>query len=176
MCLSGAVLWWPGRARWRRSLTVHRGVGWRRFTWDLHSMLGFWLLLLVTMWAFTGIYLAFPDPFNALVELFTHNDTPTSTSRALNAAIDWMARVHFGRTFGLPVKVLWVVLGVAPAVLFVTGAIMWCNRVLARRIGRSGEPLPAGSPSRASAADSAARADAPALLAAPRPARRASRA
>ncbi len=41
MCVTGAVIWWPGQARWRRSLSVHRGVGWRRFTWDLHGMLGF---------------------------------------------------------------------------------------------------------------------------------------
>lgn len=41
MCVTGAVIWWPGRARWRRSLTLRRDVGWRRFAWDLHSVLGF---------------------------------------------------------------------------------------------------------------------------------------
>ena len=37
---------------------------------------------------------------------------------------------HYGSFAGWPVKVLWVILGFAPAVLFVTGMIMWWNRVL----------------------------------------------
>ena len=41
---SGLVIWWPGVKSWRRSLTLHRGVGWKRLTWDLHSMIGFWSL------------------------------------------------------------------------------------------------------------------------------------
>ena len=37
---------------------------------------------------------------------------------------------HYGNFGGWPTKVLWVILGFAPAVLFVTGMIMWWNRVL----------------------------------------------
>src|SRR4029077_1674701 len=40
--VSGLVIWWPGVQRWRRSLTVHRRVGWRRLMWDLHGALGVW--------------------------------------------------------------------------------------------------------------------------------------
>ncbi len=42
LALTGIVVWWPGIRTWRRSLTVHRNVGWRRFIWDLHGMMGFW--------------------------------------------------------------------------------------------------------------------------------------
>jgi len=55
--------------------------------------------------------------------------------------IDWLVRLHFGRSFGLLIKGLWVVLGLTPCGLFVTGALMWWNRVLRRSIGRSGEPI-----------------------------------
>src|SRR5262245_13083014 len=47
LALSGAVIWWPGTSRWRRSLTLRRGVGWKRFTWDLHSAIGFWAMTFV---------------------------------------------------------------------------------------------------------------------------------
>jgi uncharacterized iron-regulated membrane protein len=120
MCLTGAVIWWPGRTRWRRSLTLHRGVGSRRFIWDLHSVLGFWLLLLILMWSVTGIYFAFPAAFDALGD----------------DAIAWLVQLHFGRAFGPFVEALWVILGLAPAALVVTGTLMWWNRVVRNRMVR----------------------------------------
>jgi len=97
-------------------MSVRRGVSGRRFIFDLHNMLGFWLFLFVALWAITGIYFAFPDLFSAMSD----------------EVVASMVRLHFGRTYGLPVKVLWVVLGLLPCVLFVTGAIMWWNRVVRR--------------------------------------------
>lgn len=44
----------------------------------------------------------------------------------------WFYYLHFGNFGDWPVKALWVVLGLAPPFLFVTGAIMWWNRVLSR--------------------------------------------
>ena len=38
-------------------------ANWKRLEWDLHSSAGFWTFAIVFMWAFTGIYLVFPDPF-----------------------------------------------------------------------------------------------------------------
>lgn len=116
LCVSGAVVWWPGKTRWRRSLTLHRGVGARRCLHDLHNVLGFWLLLLILMWAVTGIYFAFPESFDVLGD----------------DAIAWLVRLHFGRAYGVPVEALWVALGLAPCALFVTGALMWWNRVVRR--------------------------------------------
>jgi len=51
---------------------------------------------------------------------------------------------HYGNFAGWPMKVLWVLLGFAPAVLFVTGMIMWWNRVLspaARRLRRDSSQI-----------------------------------
>ena len=44
----------------------------------------------------------------------------------------WLGRLHFGRYGGLPMKTAWAV-GLAPAALFVTGAIMWWQRVVRPR-------------------------------------------
>jgi len=124
MCITGAVLWWPGRTGgWWRRMSLRRGVSGRRFIFDLHHMLGFWLFLFVALWAITGIYFAFPDLFVAVSD----------------EVIAPLVRLHFGRAYGLPVKILWIVLGLLPCVLFITGALMWWNRVVrAPRTGQRG--------------------------------------
>ena len=58
---TGIVVWWPGIKTWRQSLTIHRNVGWRRFTWDLHSMIGFWSLGFIAMFGISGAYLGNPE-------------------------------------------------------------------------------------------------------------------
>jgi uncharacterized iron-regulated membrane protein len=42
----------------------------------------------------------------------------------------WLYWLHFGNFAGNGVKALWVGLGLLPSLLFVTGTIMWWNRVL----------------------------------------------
>jgi hypothetical protein len=56
----------------------------------------------------------------------------------------WLAYLHFGRFGGrLPgcgpvcnatLKAVWAILGLMPPVMFLTGALMWWNRVLGGRI------------------------------------------
>lgn len=55
----------------------------------------------------------------------------------------WIVLLHFGTFGGVWSKALWVVLGLAPSVLFVTGSVMWWNRVLSKKWRRlkEGEPL-----------------------------------
>ena len=140
LCLTGLVIWWPGVSRWRRSLIVTRRSSWRGFNWDLHSATGFWTLLLLVMWAASGIYLSFPDPFNSVVDYFSA-PARRGVPRPGDVFLLWLARVHFGRFAGMPVKILWAALGLAPAVLFVTGAIMWWSRVLRPAMQRLPAPL-----------------------------------
>jgi uncharacterized iron-regulated membrane protein len=128
MCVTGAVIWWPGGKHWWRRVTVRRGVGWRRFLWDLHNMLGFWLFFFIVMWAVTAIYFAFPDAFNTLSELFQDGEAESSTSIFLQDAFAWMTRLHFGRTFGASIKISWAILGLMVCALSVTGLVMWWNR------------------------------------------------
>jgi uncharacterized iron-regulated membrane protein len=143
MCLTGAVIWWPGTSRWRRSMTLRRNVHWRRFVWDLHSVLGFWVFALILMWAVSGIYFAFPNSFNDVGDFLAAHGAGPAASQRVDTLTDWLARLHFGRAFGTGVKVLWAVLGLVPSALAVTGVLMWWNRVLRRTMGRSGEMIDA---------------------------------
>ena len=129
--VSGVVIWWPGRRRWRASLTTGRPTMTARFAWRLHSAIGIWSLLLMLMWALTAIYFAFPDPFEGLIDFFDPDQT--DQHRPGEAFLLFLIKLHFGRFGGLGVRTLWVVLGLLPAVLFVTGFIVWWVRVVRPR-------------------------------------------
>jgi len=117
VALSGLFLWWPGIKNWHRSLVVQRGVSFVRFNWDLHSAMGFWSSLFILIWGISGIYFAFPDRFEALL-----GDEYTGL----------LARLHFGR-MGPFAEAVWTVFGLTPAVLVVTGVLMWWHRVLRKK-------------------------------------------
>ena len=133
------VIWWPGTTRWR-SLFVWRKVGWKRFNWDLHSAIGFWMFLFVLMWGISGIYLSYADPFVKLVDFLQPPDPNSTVPRSGDDFLAWLARIHFGRAYGTSVKWLYVVLGLVPAVLFGTGGIMWWNRVLRPAMRKRAHP------------------------------------
>lgn len=130
LSLTGAVIWWPGIRSWQRSLTIDVRANWRRFNWSLHSAIGFWSVLFVFMWGVTGIYLTFPEPFTAVADAIEPVDDESFEPRTVDTVLYWIAYVHFGRFGGESTKLLWAVVGLLPPGLFVTGAVMWWNRVL----------------------------------------------
>jgi uncharacterized iron-regulated membrane protein len=169
MSVTGLLIWWPGTGRVKRSLKIDFRSNWKRLNWDLHSVVGFWIFALVFMWAFTGVYLVFPKPFQIVVnhfstlkvyslESFLEEPVAPSTAgvqiirvtdtgqspqpprrrrrppRGSNGDVflRWFYYLHFGNFSDWGVKTLWVVLGLVPPFLFVTGAVMWWNRVLGR--------------------------------------------
>lgn len=134
LALTGSIIWWPGAAGWRRALVVDWRANWRRLTWTLHGAIGIWTLLFVLMWGVTGIYLAFPEPFTALGDAIEPFDEESFEPRTVDMILYWVARVHFGRFGGTLTKVSWFAIGLLPPVLFVTGAIMWWNRVVRPRM------------------------------------------
>jgi uncharacterized iron-regulated membrane protein len=157
---TGFVIWWPGIKNWRRSLTLHRGVGWKRTVWDLHSMAGFWSLGFTLVFALSGAYLCFPQPVQDFADRIEPLTAANAGVRIGDQVIFWLSTLHFGRILGIgifcggpgvcdqAVKAIWAIFGMAPALMFVTGAIMWWNRVLrprwlsARRTDLNGAGLP----------------------------------
>ena len=121
LTLTGMIIWWPGIARWRDSLTIRWDTNLKRLNWSLHSAIGFWTSAIVLMWAVTGAYLVYPKPFNLLID--------SLTGRAISLG-QMPHSIHVGDFGGWPVKALWVALGLVPPALFVTGFIMWWHRVV----------------------------------------------
>lgn len=139
MCLTGLVIWWPGVGTWRRGLMVKQGVSWRRLTFDLHSMIGFWTVVLIFIWAVSGAYLAFPVMFQTIADYVEPPELlgPTEVSWG-EWIFAWLVRLHFGRQLGSPpftdvIGWLWVVVGLAPTALFITGFTMWWQRVIRKK-------------------------------------------
>jgi uncharacterized iron-regulated membrane protein len=128
--LTGLIVWWPGISRWKRSLGIKFSAGWRRVNWDLHSALGLWLFLFALMWGVSGFYLGVPEPFTDLVDRFSDPNAEYG-ERTGDVILMWLSRLHFGRwRDNEPLRAVWAIAGVIPAVLFVTGVIMWWNRTL----------------------------------------------
>jgi len=141
LVITGLVVWWPGVNRWRRSLIIKTASGWRRFNWDLHSAIGFWLFLFMLMWGVSGVYLGIPQPFADLVDAVS-DPTVEYGERWGDIALLWLTRLHFGRWRNAPVlKAAWAVLGLVPALMLITGAIMWWQRVVRRRIAAGTEAV-----------------------------------
>ncbi len=146
LAVTGLAIWWPGVKTWRRSLTVHRGVGWKRWNWHLHSMIGFWSLGFTLVFALSAIYLCFPDPVQDFADWLEPPTDANAGIRIVDQATYWLAFLHFGRIQGIGIpcsgpglcdqatKATWAFFGLAPAAMFVTGSIMWWYRVLRPRL------------------------------------------
>jgi uncharacterized iron-regulated membrane protein len=145
LTLTGMVIWWPGIKTWRRSLTVHTKRGWQRFTWELHGMMGFWSLGFILLFGITGAYLGNPGPFHELADRLEPLTEANAGQRPVDQILYWLAYLHFGRLGGRGIpgcgrglcdsatKAIWALFGLVPACLFVTGVVMWWNRVLRKR-------------------------------------------
>jgi uncharacterized iron-regulated membrane protein len=219
---TGLVIWWPGIRNWKRALMVDFERNWRRINFDLHLSVGFWTILIASLWAVSGVYFGWPrqvflfvnslspiitarppavsvSPESAFPELdlrsliqqarsldpgttvggiaFPYNrraplgilmrrgnsvgreyvDTVyfnpytggyISTWRyGVNQSLgDWLiwsqVPLHFGTYWGLGVKIVWCVAGLAIPLLAITGLLMYWNRALRRRWKRLRKPRP----------------------------------
>jgi uncharacterized iron-regulated membrane protein len=133
LVITGAVIWWQGKARWWRGAIVSRSSR-RPIMWQLHSALAFWSCALLLIWAITALYFAFPTPVEAFIDYMDPN--PNDFERPGEAFLLDVIGLHFGRFGGLEVRITWAILGLAPAVLFITGFIVWWRRVVRPRLTR----------------------------------------
>jgi uncharacterized iron-regulated membrane protein len=60
LVVTGLVIWWPRRGRFRGSLKVRRGKGRYKLHYDLHKVVGFVALPALAIWALTGINFELP--------------------------------------------------------------------------------------------------------------------
>lgn len=75
LCASGAVIWWQGIRHWTRGMKVGLHNSWRRINFDLHSAIGSWCLLVLSMWAITAVYFVWPKPFEKTVNFFSSTES-----------------------------------------------------------------------------------------------------
>lgn len=208
LLLSGLWLWWPATKRQLRlRLTIRRKVSFRRTTYDLHNVVGFYSLALLFVVTVTGVGLCFNRPVRSFVFAHTSNERkrtprltfsgprldpdllletarrevpdarfivatfPTrpnapftamlqrngagffpyvnlkldpTTGSVIDRADDataslgekimrQIAVLHFGFWGGTASKILYILLGLVPLVLYISGIALWWNRLAAKR-------------------------------------------
>ena len=73
LCISGLVLWWPRKKRLlKRAVSIpFRSGNWKVISWKLHTVLGFYALLILLMISLTGLFFSF-DTVKDIVKSTTH--------------------------------------------------------------------------------------------------------
>jgi uncharacterized iron-regulated membrane protein len=78
----------------------------------------------------TSVYFAWPGPFDALIDWM---DSDLEDFERPDGWLLTLIDFHFGRFRGLLwANILWILLGFLPAIMFITGFILWYKRVVRR--------------------------------------------
>ncbi|HTI11263.1 MAG TPA: PepSY-associated TM helix domain-containing protein [Puia sp.] len=77
LCISGLVLWWPRQKKFfQQAARINfKTKNWKRFNWDLHSVLGFYAVLVLLIISLTGLFWTF-DTAKGFVRFLTHEPAP----------------------------------------------------------------------------------------------------
>ncbi|MEI9971010.1 MAG: PepSY-associated TM helix domain-containing protein [Ignavibacteriota bacterium] len=86
MAATGILLWLSGARQWRAWIAVNTQAGSRRFNFELHRAIGLWSYALLTVVAFAGIGLAFPDTFRSTLQQMTGSPAPSKSPRVAKSA------------------------------------------------------------------------------------------
>lgn len=136
MGLTGAVIWWPGIKGWRRGLKVPMRPGADGFSWRLHRTIGFWTCAFVIMFGVTGFILSVPSNAVARGLEFVIRSAVYRAIQAYElfgfdsgAAYAFVrpavGLLHTGPSDHWFIQGVWVLMGLAPLLLTVTGVSMW---------------------------------------------------
>ncbi|MDA9909843.1 PepSY domain-containing protein [Gammaproteobacteria bacterium] len=126
MVITGIIIWWQGRRRWLDGLVIKRNSS-HSFMWQLHSFLGFWSMLLLFVWGITAVYFAFPQPFDFIIDAL---DKDLEDFERPDKWLLFLIDLHFGRFRGSWLAYVWVVLGLLPAIMFISGFTLWYRKTL----------------------------------------------
>jgi len=82
MCISGLVLWWPKQRRFfRQAIRINfKTRNLKRLNWDLHSVLGFYALLVLLIISLTGLFWTF-DTAKSLAAMITGGKVPAKEEK-----------------------------------------------------------------------------------------------
>lgn len=86
LVVTGAILWWPGVALWRKRLGFQPNANWKRRNWDLHTVLGLWLALPLAFFGFTGFQFAFPETADGILRAVTGAPAPPAKQKIMAPA------------------------------------------------------------------------------------------
>lgn len=103
ICLSGLVMWWPGKwNRFRSAVSIKTSGSRKRVNYDLHRALGFYALPVLLIISFTGLFMA-SDITKKFVSFITQSPMPKKDEDAgmvmkpADAATEATGKAHAAR-------------------------------------------------------------------------------
>jgi uncharacterized iron-regulated membrane protein len=88
LAVTGIIMQFPTRGRWRQAMTMRRGVRGYRLLRELHGVIGFWFWLVLLVVSFSGVWLSFPQTFNSLTASLGVRDLRPGVAAPKVAPID----------------------------------------------------------------------------------------
>jgi uncharacterized iron-regulated membrane protein len=82
MCVSGLILWWPKQKRFfKQAATINfKTKNWKRLNWDLHSVFGFYALIILITISLTGMFFVYDSAKNT-VAFLTRQPSPVKEKK-----------------------------------------------------------------------------------------------
>jgi uncharacterized iron-regulated membrane protein len=93
VAFSGIVSWLVGARNWKRGFAIPKGGPWRRINYESHRYAGLWANILLLTVSLTGIILAYPDTFQAVVRLAANEQRTPREDRKRDAGRNSVKRV-----------------------------------------------------------------------------------
>lgn len=89
ICITGLIIWWPKQKKFlRQAIRINfKTKNWKRLNWDLHSVLGFYSLVVLFIISLTGIFWMFDwaKKFTALATGSEQTDTKPPVNKIKTA-------------------------------------------------------------------------------------------
>jgi hypothetical protein len=91
LCVTGAVIWWQGKSKWKRGLGVQWRRGWQRINWDLHGDRFLGLVAVAKFWA-SAASISSSTSFGMIVDFSEPLDPVGDCAAARRVALEWLMR------------------------------------------------------------------------------------
>lgn len=88
MCLTGAIVWWPGAGRLGTGFRYHKRARWKGKIFDLHKITGASFLVVIFVVAATGASYEFPRTYQQVRSLIAGTTSPQSAHSIPRASRD----------------------------------------------------------------------------------------
>lgn len=81
ICITGLIIWWPKQKKFlKQAVAINfKTKNWKRLNWDLHSVLGFYSLLVLIIISLTGIFWVFDKAKSFTAFVTNSKETNTKT-------------------------------------------------------------------------------------------------
>lgn len=90
LAATGLLLWIARARNWRAWITVPAGGSSRRFSFEFHRLTGLWSYAILTVVAFTGIAISYPDAFQLAMQRMMGDPAPVGAPHLASDSIPQM--------------------------------------------------------------------------------------